>query len=183
MKRNITVAAIAAAVLIGGGGYTAFATGDSGSGTTPTASRSATHDATDDHGGDRPTAGTPSMRPTTRSTAGLTSSEAVAAALKKYPGTLSSIEREGKGSWEVKVLGRDGLRHELHINALTGTVRLDDHGGDRARTHASPTARPRIDDHPHDAGDDHGGDRGHDAGDDHGGDRHGGGSRHGGDDG
>jgi hypothetical protein len=193
MKRNVTLAVITAAVLIGGGSYTAFATGDDNPGGTATATPAVSqpapsHDATDDHGGDRtPGAAPATKQPTAGNGMHVTASEAAAAALKKYPGVLSSVERANSDRWEVKLLGKDNLLHELYVSALTGKVTpdRDHHGGGR------PTAGtgPRTDDRSHDLGDDHGGDRdrgddhgGHDVGDDHGGDRHGGDGRHGGDD-
>jgi len=106
---------------------------------------------------------------------------------------VTSVERN-RSYWEVKILGKDGVEREVHVNPVTGKATLDrDHNGGRDDDRpavATATAGPRIDDNHrdrggdddgpnHDLGDDHGGRHG---GDDHGGDDHGGG-RHGGDDG
>ncbi|MFF7211040.1 PepSY domain-containing protein [Streptomyces sp. NPDC008238] len=211
MKRNTTVAAMAAALLVAGG-YTAFATGghDGGSGggrddargtVSSTATPGATpgHDAGDDHGRHRG-ADDPGAR-AGEGSPGVTASQAAAAAVAHTPGTVTKIEPDDRhrGSWEVYVAGADGVVHELHVDAVTGRVTEDDRPrgrtrtGDASRT-ASPapaTTRPGYDDHGGDRagsddppGDDHGGDRargGDRSGDDHGG-GHGRGRGRGGDD-
>ncbi|MFJ7490071.1 PepSY domain-containing protein [Streptomyces sp. NPDC097727] len=75
--------------------------------------------------------------------------EAVDAALKAAPGTVTSIELDdndgrsgGALHWEVDVRGKDGKRHELNVDARTAKVTADrsddghdrhddDHGDDR----------------------------------------------------
>ncbi|WUD74470.1 PepSY domain-containing protein [Streptomyces sp. NBC_00510] len=180
MKRNTTVAAIAAAVLVVGG-YTAYAAGghdggrdDARGAVSSTATPGATpgRDAGDDHG-----------------SPGITASQAAAAAVAHTPGTVTKIEPDDRhrGYWEVYVTDAAGVVHELHVDAGTGRVTEDDRhrgrtrSGDGSRT-ASPapaTTRPGHDDHGGDRagsddppGDDHGGDRVRDddrSGDDHGG--------------
>ncbi|MFE6663781.1 PepSY domain-containing protein [Streptomyces sp. NPDC057697] len=74
-------------------------------------------------------------------TARVSPDAAVDAALKAYPGTVTSIElddhdgRSGRTAhWEVDVRGRNGERHELHVDARSGKVTADraddDHGDD-----------------------------------------------------
>ncbi|MET9873017.1 PepSY domain-containing protein [Actinacidiphila glaucinigra] len=178
MKRNTTVAAIAAAVLVAGG-YTAFATGG--------------HDGgrDDAHGSVSATAGPGATPGNDAGSRGITASRAAAAAVAHTPGTVTRIEPDDRhrGYWEVYVTSADGVVHELHVDAVTGRVTEDDRPRGRTRTgDASPTAspapsttRPGYDDRGGDRvrgddrfGDDHGGDRaGSDdpPGDDHGGDR------------
>ncbi|MFF7158424.1 hypothetical protein [Streptomyces sp. NPDC008139] len=193
MKRNITVAAVAAAALLAGGGYTAFAAGDDHGGRAAAVpSATSPHDAGDDHGGDRRTpstaapTGVPRTGAPTPSSTGLTAAEAVAAALTLYPGTVVSVERSGADFWEVRVLGKDGVLRELRVNATSGAVSLDGHGGGRGAATPRPTRSPGGDDHGggtpsptrSPGADDHGAD---DHGGDRSGDRHG--SGHGADDG
>ncbi|WP_327234461.1 PepSY domain-containing protein [Streptomyces sp. NBC_01317] len=148
MKRNLVIAAVTAAALVGGGTYTAVAMGgegrDDNGGATRTAPASpvtvpAVTDPSAPSADDRSGTATPSTGTTPAAGAPGTASEAAAAALRKYPGAVSSVDRDDdRGSvWEVEVLGRDGRWHELRIDAA-GTVRPDD----------------RRDDDRHDDGDD-----------------------------
>ncbi|MEU3222291.1 PepSY domain-containing protein [Streptomyces sp. NPDC006976] len=67
----------------------------------------------------------------------VTLDEAVAAALRSAPGTVTSVELEGgrggAAHWEVDVRGKDGREHELNVDARTGGVTADgyDDGDDR----------------------------------------------------
>ncbi|MGW4435066.1 PepSY domain-containing protein, partial [Streptomyces sp. NPDC004596] len=142
MKRTASIAtALVAAVLVGGSGYSALASG-----------------GTDRHGGrteDRPSATAspaPSLSP---SSASLTAARAAAVARKQYPGTVTRVELDDDhpGYWEVHVLGADHVRREVRVDIRTGAVVLDRRGGDDRR------------------GDDHGGTAGWDdrRGDDRGG--------------
>lgn len=131
MKRNLVIAAITAAALIGGGTYTAVAMGDddrSGTGAAtapqPVSRVTASDDATAGTGTDDTADGVVATR------TGLTASDAATAALKKYPGTVASVERDDDGSdrtsrWEVELLGTDNRWHELKVDAVTGAVRTD----------------------------------------------------------
>ncbi|MFD7879530.1 PepSY domain-containing protein, partial [Streptomyces sp. NPDC059766] len=118
MKRTATIAtALVTAVLIGGGGYSALATG-----------------GTDRHGAgpeDRPTAASPapSVSP---SSASLTAAQAAAAARKAYPGTVVRVELDADhpGFWEVHLVGADQVRREVRVDVRTGAVVLDRRGGD-----------------------------------------------------
>ena len=111
MRRDIAIAAVTAAVLIGGGSYTAYALGgDGGRSSADTARTSATHDAGDDHGGDRGTVrgddgNARHPRGPSAATA-VTASGAAAAALKEYPGAVASVEREEGNRWEVDCSAR-----------------------------------------------------------------------------
>ncbi|WP_406454922.1 PepSY domain-containing protein [Streptomyces sp. NBC_00876] len=71
----------------------------------------------------------------------VTLDEAVAAALKSAPGTVTSVELDGHDGrsggathWEVDVRGKDGRTHELNVDAKTAAVtadRSDDRSDDR----------------------------------------------------
>ncbi|KIF76752.1 hypothetical protein QR77_28595, partial [Streptomyces sp. 150FB] len=134
MRRNITIAAVTAAVLIGGGSYTAFAMGDQGEdhghdGRVQAARTAVVTPAAPSASGTRTASGTPSAA---GARTALTAGDAAAAALKKYPGAVASVEREDGARWEVELLGRDGTWRELKIDAGTGAVRADDRDhGDR----------------------------------------------------
>ncbi|MCL7381566.1 PepSY domain-containing protein [Streptomyces sp. 35G-GA-8] len=167
MKRNLAIAAITMAALIGGGTYTAVAMGDDdsrGAGTatlpTPVAKLGTVpddsgNDILDDsqNGGkdsgkdDRRDDRAPEKRqPAAGSGTGLTASEAAAVALKEYPGAVASVERDDDGDrhWEIDLFGKDNRWHELRVDAANGTVRVDrdddgddDHGDDRATLRAA----------------------------------------------
>lgn len=189
MKRNITIAAVTAAVLIGGGTYTAVAMGSDDGRVSPAPTATATSTATP-----RPDVSAddnPHVSPTPGGTPGGTKTDtrrAESAALAIVPGTVTSVERDSR-YWEVEILGKDGVEREVHVDLTTGRATLDRDHRDGATRTATPS---RTDDHPHHSttpaprptADDrrgHGGDDdgpSHDAGDDHGGDDHGSG-RHG----
>ncbi|MEW1721918.1 PepSY domain-containing protein [Streptomyces sp. NPDC093109] len=123
MKLKLALSAITAAALIGGGTYTALA---------------ASH-STDTVRAERPTAtaaptatATGTATATAVSSAGdrteLTASEAVAAALKEFPGAaVASVERDDDraGRWEIDLFATDEVRRELTVDAATGAVRVD----------------------------------------------------------
>ncbi|WP_031089807.1 PepSY domain-containing protein [Streptomyces sp. NRRL WC-3549] len=126
MKRTTAIAALTAAVLVGGGIATAAAfTGDDG-------------------GDDRGRVSQSADRTTGSRTAGerVTLDQAVAAALKAVPGTVTEAELdrdEDAGDrvvWELDVYGTDKAWHDVTVDAGSGKVlsaRDDDHGGpDRA---------------------------------------------------
>ncbi|MFF9453091.1 PepSY domain-containing protein [Streptomyces flaveolus] len=107
MQRNIVIAAVTAAVLVGGGTATALATtGD---------------DA-------------PSTAPRTADGARVTSvkvsaGDAVSAALREAPGTAVSAELDDedgddgeRAAWEVDVLAGDGTWHRVRIDPSSGKV-------------------------------------------------------------
>ncbi|MFH8241829.1 PepSY domain-containing protein [Streptomyces sp. G6] len=150
MKRNIVIAAVTAAALIGGGTATALATaGDDDPGTTrqsdvrdrdDDAKGAADDDADDgddsrdrDHDDDRDDDRDDAAR---ASSAKVTAAEAVAAALKEAPGTAVSAELDDEDGddddgdrddreravWEVDVLGGDGTWHSVRIDPGSGKV-------------------------------------------------------------
>ncbi|MFE7519355.1 PepSY domain-containing protein [Streptomyces halstedii] len=138
MKRTIALAAVAAAVLVGGGiATTAAFAHDDGDGRRPDrVSRSA-----DRHTGD-------TRSPGDR----VTLDEAVAAALKAVPGTVTEVELDDDDHgarlvWELDVYGRDAVRHDVTVDAGTGKVlstRDDDDNDDHDR-HAARSAAVSLD--------------------------------------
>ncbi|MFF3751006.1 PepSY domain-containing protein [Streptomyces sp. NPDC002018] len=131
MKRNLVIAAITAAALIGGGTYTAVAVGGDDS-----TAGSGTATGTSVLPAPVSRLGAPDDSPRV-SRAGVTAGQAADAALKKVPGTVVSVERDDDGDdrdrrdgrWEVDVLGKDDRRHELKVDA-GGTVRADGRADD-----------------------------------------------------
>ncbi|MFB7657118.1 MULTISPECIES: PepSY domain-containing protein [unclassified Streptomyces] len=142
MRRNIVIAAVTAAALIGGGTATALAaTGDDGRSTTPRADVSVSDDGgvrdeSDDHddsADDRDDAAR-------ASSAKVTAADAIAAALRDTPGTAVSADlddedddadddadddggdRRERAAWEVDVLSGDGTWHSVRIDPASGKV-------------------------------------------------------------
>ncbi|MEU1464433.1 PepSY domain-containing protein [Streptomyces sp. NPDC005727] len=119
MKRTTSIATVlAAAVLIGGSGYSALAMG-----------------GTDRHGGgpeDRPSATASPAPSLSTSSTSLTAAQAAAAARKEYPGTVTEVEVDGDhpGYWEVHIVGADRIRREVRVDTRTGAVILDRRVGD-----------------------------------------------------
>ncbi|MGW8884107.1 PepSY domain-containing protein [Streptomyces sp. NPDC055749] len=130
MKRNIAIAAVTAAVLVGGGAVAtaAFAGDDDRSGTS-----SGTKTA--DSGSGRAT-GTV-----------ITVDEATAAALRTVPGTVTEAELDDEDDddhlvWELDVYGSDKIWHDVTVDAFEAKVladREDDDNDDRDR-HAPRSA-------------------------------------------
>lgn len=59
----------------------------------------------------------------------VTAIEAAGAALKRAPGTVTSVEfddDDGKAVWEVEITGQEGNERELIVNAKTAKVSFDD---------------------------------------------------------
>lgn len=54
--------------------------------------------------------------------------QAVAAALKNTPGTVTSadLDDDGDDAWDVEVVGKDGKEHELRVDLRTAKVTADD---------------------------------------------------------
>ncbi|MCX4655260.1 PepSY domain-containing protein [Streptomyces microflavus] len=140
MKRNVTIAAITAAVLISGtaAATVAFADDDSDGRTGTTAQQ--------------PTPGaerSDDAKETTRTAGGkdsrITLDQAVAAALKSAPGTVTEAgldddddddDHNGRTVWELDVYGSDKTWHDVTVDATTGKVlktREDDDNDDRDR--------------------------------------------------
>jgi uncharacterized membrane protein YkoI len=128
MKRNIVIAAVTAALLVGGGTATALATtGDDAPSTAP---------QTDDDG-----ARVTSVK--------VSADDALASALREAPGTAASAELDDedgddgeRAAWEVDVLAGDGTWHSLRIDPATGKVlgaqsEDEDDSGDTAEVRAA----------------------------------------------
>ncbi|MFF5723873.1 PepSY domain-containing protein [[Kitasatospora] papulosa] len=142
MKRNIAVATLTAAVLVGGGLVTtaAFADSDSGAkdGRTAVPDRAAEGSAP---GGDTGTTGRVGV------------DEAVAAALKAVPGTVTGAERDeddddhARAVWELDVYGSDKVRHDVTVDASSGKVLSDreDDGDDDRDRHAPRSSAVSLD--------------------------------------
>lgn len=151
MKRNVTIAAITAAVLISGtaAATVAFADddGDRRTGTTaqqPTTGAERSDDRDDDRD-DR----SDDAKETARTAGGkdtrITLDQAVAAALKSAPGTVTAAgldddddedDHNGRTVWELDVYGSDKTWHDVTVDATTGKVlktREDDDNDDRDR--------------------------------------------------
>ncbi|MFD5649603.1 PepSY domain-containing protein [Streptomyces sp. NPDC127039] len=159
MKRNIVIAAVTAAALVGGGTATALATtGDDDRGAT---SRADVADASavtvSDDGGVRDEAD--DRADDRRDDSGAASSkvtvaDALAAALADTPGTAVSAElddedddgdddgddRRERAAWEVDVLSGDGTWHSVRVDPATGKVlasERDDDEDDTAEVRAA----------------------------------------------
>ncbi|MEV0488738.1 PepSY domain-containing protein [Streptomyces atratus] len=125
MKRKIAIAAVAAAVLMGGGTVTAVAFADD--------------HGRDDHG--RTVHDDSGQDATTRvgpddgsqdATARVGLDEAVAAAVKAVPGTVTEAERDnedGRPVWELDVYGSDRTWHDVTVHAGSAKV-LGTHASD-----------------------------------------------------
>ncbi|MEU8833323.1 PepSY domain-containing protein [Streptomyces sp900116325] len=173
MKHRIAIAAVTAAVLIGGGTATAAAfADDSGRDSHDSAKVLGKHTSDDDnkvlgrHTSDDDTADDRG-RHTTRPTP-VTRSAAIDAALRSAPGTVTSIELDdadrsgGAPHWEIEINGKDGRHHELDVDARTAAV-TPDHSDDDRRGHDRHGEDHRGDDRH---GDDRHGDDRHDDRDD-----------------
>ncbi|CAL9455155.1 PepSY domain-containing protein [Streptomyces sp. enrichment culture] len=139
MKRNIAIAAVTAAALIGGGTATALATtGDDGRGTTSRADAAHAADTSavsvSDDGGVRDEADDRDDDADRAASSKVTAGDAVAAALAHTPGTAVSAElddedddgddddRGERAAWEVDVLSGDGTWHSVRVDPATGKV-------------------------------------------------------------
>ncbi|WP_030223875.1 PepSY domain-containing protein [Streptomyces sp. NRRL WC-3626] len=139
MKRNIVIAVVTAAALVGGGTATAIAvSGDGDGGATPVAlgeQRAGDDDGRgdddrderddrDDRGDDQDDRGDDGRgddRDDRPASGDLTAAEAIAAALQHKPGTAVSAELDD-GAWEVDVLGGGDTWHSVWIDPATGKV-------------------------------------------------------------
>ncbi|MFC8593389.1 PepSY domain-containing protein [Streptomyces atroolivaceus] len=151
MKRNIAIAAVTAAVLVGGGLATTAAFADSGNDRQD--DRTAAADRADGSAataGNTGTAGKAGTGTGTTGRAGL--DEAVAAAVKAVPGTVTGAELDddddsARTVWELDVYGSDKVWHDVDVDARNGKVlsdREDDDNDDRDR-HAPRSAAVSLD--------------------------------------
>ncbi|MGW0747911.1 PepSY domain-containing protein [Streptomyces sp. NPDC002587] len=76
--------------------------------------------------------------------------QAVAAALKKYPGVVESLDRDD-AVWHVDIIGKNGKHAELTVDTRTGKVFTenadgdgDDNGGNKALLTAKVTAQQAM---------------------------------------
>lgn len=131
MKRNIVIAVVTAAALVGGGTATALAVAGDDDDTT---SVTRTDDDRDDRGEDRSDDrddraedrsddrdGDDDDGAVRAAAGGVTAAEAVTAALKHTPGTAVSAELDD-GSWEVDVLAEGDTWHTVRIAPDSGKV-------------------------------------------------------------
>ncbi|MFE9682982.1 PepSY domain-containing protein [Streptomyces sp. NPDC006285] len=135
MKRNIVIATVAAAALVGGGTATALAvTGDEDA---PAKQRQSGQRIADDDrddrddrndradGDDRDDRDDDTEDAAEAKAAKVTAADAITAALKSLPGTAVSAELDDEGSslvWDVDVLSSGGEWHSVRIDPGTGKV-------------------------------------------------------------
>ncbi|WP_089116581.1 PepSY domain-containing protein [Streptomyces sp. SS07] len=148
MKRNVTIAAITAAVLISGTTAATVAFADSDGDRDRTSTRSANtvsladdrDDRTDDASDDRSDDRADDRAPAAAKNAGISLDQAVAAALKSVPGTVTGAEldrddddHDGRAVWELDVRGSDKKWHDVTVDAGNGKVlkTRDDDNDDR----------------------------------------------------
>ncbi|WP_330240781.1 PepSY domain-containing protein [Streptomyces sp. NBC_00525] len=122
MKRKIVIGVVTAAVLAGGGAATAAALSDGDH-----------HDGRDGRGAGR------SAAASDEATARIAVGDAVAAAVKAVPGTVTEAElddEDGGPVWELDVYGSDRAWHEVTVDAESGKVlgrQIDRDDDDRDR--------------------------------------------------
>ncbi len=131
MKRNIVIAVVTAAALVGGGTATALAVaGDDDDTTSVTRTDDDRDDRSEDRSDDRDDRGEDRSDDrdgddddgAVRAAAGgVTAAEAITAALKHTPGTAVSAELDD-GSWEVDVLAGGDTWHTVRIAPDSGKV-------------------------------------------------------------
>ncbi|MER6689933.1 PepSY domain-containing protein [Streptomyces minutiscleroticus] len=141
MKRNIVIATVAAAALIGGGTATALAVTDDGTASArPSEERTdggaragTTADRDDDRDDGRDDAdddrdgrdGTDDDTAASAAPGGVTAAEAIEAALRDTSGTAVSADLDddgGRTAWDVDVLGGDGTWHSVRIDPDSAKV-------------------------------------------------------------
>jgi uncharacterized membrane protein YkoI len=136
MKRKFVIATMAAAVLVGGGTYTAAALSGETAAPAPAPVAVSLQDRDDDGGDTRDDRdddggrdGSDDNGDRTEAPKGrVTAAQAAAAALARTPGTVDSvdIDDDGDGHWEVEVLGRDDRVHDIRVDARTGAAEAAD---------------------------------------------------------
>ncbi|MFI5772962.1 PepSY domain-containing protein [Streptomyces sp. NPDC051658] len=125
MKRKIVIAAVTAAVLVGGGAATAVAF------------------ANDDSHDRETRSGAPSG-----ATARVDVADAITAAVKAVPGTVTEAElddEDGGLVWELDVYGSDKAWHDVTVDAGNGKVlgkHTSDDDGDDDRDRHAPRSAP-----------------------------------------
>ncbi|MGW6643128.1 PepSY domain-containing protein [Streptomyces iakyrus] len=125
MKRNIVIAAVTAAALIGGGTATAIATtGDDQGSARQAANTKLSDDGNRDDQDDRDDRDDAAAKV---SSSDVTAPEAIASALKHTSGTVVSAELDddddsGKVVWNVDVLSGDNTWHSVSVDPSNGKV-------------------------------------------------------------
>lgn len=134
MKRNIVIATVTAAALIGGGTVAAYASADDGNAPTQrqTSVRVADDDRSDDADDrnddatdDRSEAADDRSDDATEiRVSKISAVDAIAAALKNTPGTAVSADRDddGPGAWDVNVVKGDGTEYNVQVSPDTAKV-------------------------------------------------------------
>ncbi|MFB8214352.1 PepSY domain-containing protein [Streptomyces anulatus] len=142
MKRNVTIAAITAAVLIGGTTAATVAFADDGDRRGGTSTQQPAGTDRDDRDDDRSYADAEAPRTDGGAqSARITLDQAVAAALKSVPGTVTEAELDDddddndRAVWELDVRGADKKWHDVTVDAGNGKVlkTRDDDNDDRDR--------------------------------------------------
>jgi uncharacterized membrane protein YkoI len=128
MKRNIVIATVTTAALIGGGTVAAYASGNDDSAPTQHQASARVADDRDD---------APEVRSEAR-TADVTAADAIAAALKHTPGTAvtADLDNDGRSAWEVDVVKGGGIEYTVQVSPSTGKllgVHRDDDGDNDGR--------------------------------------------------
>lgn len=129
MKRRIAIAAVTAAVLVGGGTVTAVAFAD-GNGRS-------SHEIS--HGNSR---GSSHGEVRGSNASGVGVKDAVAAAVKAVPGTVTEArldDRNGRNVWQLDVYGSDRVRYDVTVDADTAKV-LGRHTSDDRGRRTPPSA-------------------------------------------
>ncbi|CAM5463352.1 PepSY domain-containing protein [Streptomyces griseomycini] len=130
MKRNIVIAVVTAAALVGGGTATALAVSGDDAPTTRATDTRAADDGRDDDArdDDRDDDGARDRDDDAQAVpSDVTAADAVAAALKHTPGTAVSAELDdgddgGEAAWEVDVLAGGDTWHSVRVDPATGKV-------------------------------------------------------------
>ncbi|MEV7344976.1 PepSY domain-containing protein [Streptomyces sp. NPDC093544] len=159
MKRNIVIATVVAAALVGGGTATALAvTGDDGTSTPQSDVRAASEVRDDDvlHDEDGQDDNSQDDDVTEVKAAKVTAADALTAALRHTPGTAVSADLEDEAdedggsakadvvTWDIDILDSAGKWHSVHVDPGTGKVLSshteredDDDADDAARVRAA----------------------------------------------
>ncbi|WP_324797649.1 PepSY domain-containing protein [Streptomyces cyaneofuscatus] len=155
MKRNVTIAAVTAAVLIGGTAAATVAFADSDGDRDRTSTRSASTVSLADDRDDRTDDASDDRAPAPAKGSGISLDQAVAAALKSVPGTVTQAEldrddddHDGRTVWELDVRGSDKKWHDVTVDATNGKVlksREDDDNDDRAPRSSTVTLKQAAD--------------------------------------
>ncbi|WP_326720616.1 PepSY domain-containing protein [Streptomyces sp. NBC_00243] len=123
MKRNIVIATVAAAALVGGGTATALAvTGDDGAPSQLSEVRAASDGRADDVREDED--GRDDDATVAKSTK-VTAADALAGALRHTPGTAVSAELDDDDdavTWDIDILDSASKWHSVHVDPATGKV-------------------------------------------------------------